>query len=179
MEGSVVIASYNEGEFRWRLEHGMQQALRAGREDSLFHANEGWRLLGAGDQREAERRFREALRLDPNCEYAREGVIAALKARHFAYRVILAWSFRMGSSFVIPLSGTFSEPNLRTRRRLAVVMVVIGLSGLAAFATSFEAVRSGLLGAELPSEFPLPLLFFYFASILFFSGIVSILRLNR
>jgi hypothetical protein len=44
--------------------------------------------------------FREALRLDPDSDWARSGIVEALKARHFVYRWMLAyflWMNRLGS----------------------------------------------------------------------------------
>jgi len=52
--------------------------------DSAFtHANQGWTFLEANDPQKALEHFREALRLDPENEWARQGIVEALKARHF------------------------------------------------------------------------------------------------
>lgn len=59
--------------------------------DPHTHANKGWTLLEQGDHAEALKHFREALRLRPNYEWAREGIINALRARHFVYRVMLRY----------------------------------------------------------------------------------------
>jgi hypothetical protein len=45
--------------------------------------------LQQGKQREAEQHFREALRLDPELEFARAGIIEAIKAKNPVYRSIL------------------------------------------------------------------------------------------
>lgn len=58
-------------------------------ENAYSHANQGWTLLADGNHAKAVEHFREALRLDPNLEWARAGVIEALKARNLLYRVIL------------------------------------------------------------------------------------------
>ena len=60
-------------------------------EEPLSHANLGWRALERGDLRAAQRSFREALRLDPNLEWARQGMLETLKARHRIYRWMLAY----------------------------------------------------------------------------------------
>jgi len=60
-------------------------------EDALTHANQGWTLLEKGDHRKALEHFREALRLEPQLEWARLGIVEALKARHFAYGLILRY----------------------------------------------------------------------------------------
>jgi tetratricopeptide (TPR) repeat protein len=58
-------------------------------EDALTHANQGWTLLESGDPKQAMLHFREALRLEPNQEWARAGIVEALKARNIIYRVCL------------------------------------------------------------------------------------------
>jgi hypothetical protein len=44
----------------------------------------------------AQEHFREALRLDPDLEYAREGMLEALKARNPVYRAMLAYFLWLG-----------------------------------------------------------------------------------
>jgi tetratricopeptide (TPR) repeat protein len=60
-------------------------------DNSLTHANQGWTLLHAGRHREAQEHFREALRLDPDSQWAREGLLTALKARNPLYRLVLGF----------------------------------------------------------------------------------------
>lgn len=60
-------------------------------EDAVTHANQGWTLLHQQQPREAMTHFREALRLEPNLEWARQGIIEAMKARFFLYRWLLTW----------------------------------------------------------------------------------------
>jgi len=66
-------------------------ALARDPEDPVSHANQGWTLLEKGDPRAAMEHFREALRLDPQLEWAREGIVEALKARHLIYYVLLRY----------------------------------------------------------------------------------------
>lgn len=70
---------------------GLEAALQADPDSAVSHANRGWTYLHSGDAREALTHFSEALRLDPTSEWARAGLIEALKARNFIYRGILAW----------------------------------------------------------------------------------------
>ncbi len=58
-------------------------------EDAVTHANQGWTLLHQGQPNDAMKHFREALRLEPNLEWARLGIIEAMKARFFLYRWLL------------------------------------------------------------------------------------------
>ena len=86
-------------------------ALERDPENAISHANQGWNCLHKNDPRRAQTHFREALRLNPELEYARQGMLEALKARNPVYRAMLAYflwmarqSGRLQGVFVI---GTF------------------------------------------------------------------------
>jgi len=66
-------------------------ALARNPESAVTHANQGWTLLHQGDPQKALQHFREALRLDPENEWARHGIVEALKARHLIYAVMLKY----------------------------------------------------------------------------------------
>ena len=66
-------------------------ALSRRPDDPLTHANQGWALLEQGNPKQAMIHFREALRLQPDLEFARVGIVEALKARNFLYRWLLAY----------------------------------------------------------------------------------------
>ncbi len=66
-------------------------ALARDPEDAFSHANKGWTLLEQRDTTKALEHFREALRLDPELEYARAGIVEALKARHLIYALMLRY----------------------------------------------------------------------------------------
>jgi Tfp pilus assembly protein PilF len=65
------------------------QALQRNPENEQTHANLGWTYLHKGRHQKALEHFSEALRLDPNYDYARHGLVEALKARYFLYRWLL------------------------------------------------------------------------------------------
>ena len=69
----------------------VDQNLANDPDDEFAHANKGWALLHEGKPYPALEHFREALRLDPNFEYAQMGIVEALKARNFLYRWMLAY----------------------------------------------------------------------------------------
>ena len=69
----------------------IDSALAKNPDNSLTHANQGWTLLEKGDPKKAAEHFREALRLDPQNEWARQGIIEALKARNFIYAIMLKY----------------------------------------------------------------------------------------
>ena len=60
-------------------------------DNAVSHANQGWTLLHQGREREAMEAFREALRLEPNNEWARSGILEAMKARNVVYRGLLRY----------------------------------------------------------------------------------------
>ncbi|MDB6023683.1 MAG: hypothetical protein JWQ04_3540 [Pedosphaera sp.] len=66
-------------------------ALGKNPENSLTHANQGWTLLERGDPKKALEHFRESLRLDPENEWARQGIVEALKARNIIYAMMLRY----------------------------------------------------------------------------------------
>ena len=77
----------------------LQEALRHAPDAAGPHADAGWVALEAGRPRQALEHFREALRLHPTSEYAREGLVEALKARYWLYRGFLKfayWSSSLG-----------------------------------------------------------------------------------
>lgn len=65
-------------------------------DDAFTHANRGWALLHENKPTDALHHFREALRLDPTSEWARAGIVEALKARNPIYRWMLAYFLWMG-----------------------------------------------------------------------------------
>jgi tetratricopeptide (TPR) repeat protein len=73
----------------------VQDALRKNPDDPWIHANQGWASLHANEPTKAAEHFREALRLDPTMEFARAGIIEALKARNFLYRLMLRYFLAM------------------------------------------------------------------------------------
>lgn len=71
-------------------------ALERDPDNAVSHANQGWNCLHKNDPRRAQNHFREALRLNPELEYARQGMLEALKARNPIYRAMLAYFLWMG-----------------------------------------------------------------------------------
>jgi len=71
-------------------------ALARNPDNSLTHANQGWTLLEKNEPKKALEHFREALRLDPTNEWARRGIVEALKAQNFIYALMLRYFLFMG-----------------------------------------------------------------------------------
>jgi len=95
-------------------------------EDPYTHANAGWSALQRGDRRTAESHFREALRLHPGFESAREGLLASFRARSPVYRGYLHYCFAM--------------QRLRTRSRWAVVLGIFCAVQLTAWIPDYVAL---------------------------------------
>ncbi len=63
-------------------------------DNAISQCNAGWSALQAGDHRRANRHFLEALRLDPNYDYARRGMLHSFNSRVWIYRLyfqFIAW----------------------------------------------------------------------------------------
>ncbi|MCA9068079.1 MAG: tetratricopeptide repeat protein [Planctomycetaceae bacterium] len=76
----------------------LDSALRRNPDNAHTHANQGWRALEAGEHKQALEHFREALRLDPESDWARAGIVEAMKAKYFIYRIFLkylSWMSRL------------------------------------------------------------------------------------
>ena len=85
-----------------RDEAGMaiQGTLAKDPENAVAHANQGWAMLHRGDHAGALTHFKEALRLKPDMEWARQGILEALRARNPVYRILLnyfLWMSRLSS----------------------------------------------------------------------------------
>lgn len=73
----------------------IKEALQSDPHNAHTHANLGWGLLEQGKHKEALESFREALKLDPENKYAKAGLVEALKARYWFYRMFLQYVFWM------------------------------------------------------------------------------------
>ncbi|QHI37351.1 Beta-barrel assembly-enhancing protease [Kordia antarctica] len=66
-------------------------------EDDYAHANVGWVALENGNTKKALHHFKQALQLNPNMQYAREGMTTALKSKNFLYKWYLKYAFWMSN----------------------------------------------------------------------------------
>jgi tetratricopeptide (TPR) repeat protein len=100
----------------------VDQSLARDPDNAMAHTNKGWALLHQGIPRPALEHFREALRIEPSLEYARQGMVEALKARNIVYRWMLAyflWMARMsnGARWAVILGGWFGARVLNNAAR--------------------------------------------------------------
>ncbi len=75
----------------------IREALNQNPDNAYTHANTGWGLLERGEHKKALEHFREALSRNPNMEHARAGMVEALKAQYWFYRVFLKYTFWIGN----------------------------------------------------------------------------------
>ncbi len=84
---------------RKEADETLRGALESSPDNSHTHANLGWTRLHARQYKPALESFRESLRLNPNNDWAKAGLVEALKARNPLYRLVLAyflWMSRLG-----------------------------------------------------------------------------------
>lgn len=92
----------------------LQTTLQNDPDDAITHANLGWTFLDQGKVEKAIEHFREALRLDASSEWAQTGLIEAIKARFWPYRVLLRFFLSMnklsdGVKVAVLLGGYFGN----------------------------------------------------------------------
>ncbi|WP_420571395.1 tetratricopeptide repeat protein [Kordia sp.] len=76
-------------------EETVEHILYDNAEDDYAHANVGWVALENGDTEKALHHFKQALQLNPNMQYAREGMATAIKSKNFLYKWYLKYAFWM------------------------------------------------------------------------------------
>ncbi|WP_373650876.1 MULTISPECIES: tetratricopeptide repeat protein [unclassified Schlesneria] len=96
-------------------------------EDAVTHANQGWTKLHQGLPADAATHFREALRLEPNLEWARLGMVEAMKGRFFLYGWLLKfflWMTRFPPNvrFALVLGMVFGQFALTSLMRMAPML---------------------------------------------------------
>jgi tetratricopeptide (TPR) repeat protein len=69
----------------------LADTLQRNPDNASAHANQGWLSLEQGDAKQAAVHFKEALRLDPTHNWARAGIVEAIKARNPIYRWLLLY----------------------------------------------------------------------------------------
>jgi tetratricopeptide (TPR) repeat protein len=73
----------------------IENLLHDNPENAYSHANVGWSHLERNDTKTALKHFKEALKLDPNSEFARNGMLTAMKAKNKIYNLYLRYAFWM------------------------------------------------------------------------------------
>ncbi len=97
----------------------IKEALYYDPDNSYTHSNLGWGLLEKGEQQKSLDHFKKALQSDPNNTYAKAGMVEALKARFWVYRLFLKYSFWIANmkgnmQWIIMLGFFFGSRILRS-----------------------------------------------------------------
>jgi tetratricopeptide (TPR) repeat protein len=103
-----------------------QAALAKAPENPFSHMVLGWVALHRSRIPSALDSFREALRLQPDSAWAREGLIEALKARNGIYRLILQfdlWQTRLTTRQRVVFTGLLIIPQVRALYLLFIFAV--------------------------------------------------------
>lgn len=66
-------------------------------DNAYSHANAGWSYLENNNSKKAFEHFKEALALNPNLEYARSGMVQAVKSKNKIYSLYLRYAFWMSN----------------------------------------------------------------------------------
>lgn len=120
----------------------IDKSLELDPENPYTHSNTGWAVLRRGDHTKALDHFREALRRDPMNAHAKAGMVEALKARYWIYRLWLRYAF-----WVSNLKGNVQ------------VMLMVGLYLLNRLLNSVIASNPGLA----PFLYPILIAYLLFA----------------
>ena len=110
-----------------------QQALGYAADSSTTQAQAGWVALETNRPQVALEHFREAMRLDPNSDFAREGLVEALKARYWVYRTFMRFVYWSGSLSDGARRGMFIGAYVLTRLYRPLLPLYLGLVFLSWF----------------------------------------------
>ena len=99
-----------------------RQAVTNDPNSGYAHAMVGWALLHKHQHKEAQESFREALRLEPTNDFARSGMMEALKSNYLMFRLVFSfysWLSRLarGAQWAIILGLFFGVRMLRSLAR--------------------------------------------------------------
>jgi Tfp pilus assembly protein PilF len=135
------------------------QALRLMPDSSFAHTAQGWVALHQGHNPQALEAFREALRIDPNADWARQGMMEALKAKNVFYRWILRYDLWLkglgGMQRLAIISLLLLVPPLRGLY-LLFLLPAIAVKAIAHLMLRFDPYGKLLLdGSETEQRLPL------------------------
>ncbi|HTI69453.1 MAG TPA: tetratricopeptide repeat protein [Candidatus Limnocylindria bacterium] len=85
---SAALTKLNQSK---EAEERLDASLAGDPANSMTHAHRGWAYLESGDPKNALEHFTEALRLNPQNDWARRGLVNAMKARNFIYGHLLPY----------------------------------------------------------------------------------------
>lgn len=138
---NVRVAALNKLGRKEEMQTSIHQTLAADPNSSYAHSNVGWAHLESKEHEQAKHHFTEALRLDPNNEQARIGLLESLKAKNILYRLFLNWMFFMGkqteqAQWLIIIGAYFGYRYLYTAARTyPILMPLVVFLAISFYAT--------------------------------------------
>ena len=75
----------------------IENLLNDNPDNAYSHANVGWSHLESNKPKEALKHFKEALMLNPNLDYARSGMLTAMKSKNKVYNLYMRYAFWMSN----------------------------------------------------------------------------------
>ncbi len=133
----------------------LHERLARDPDDPHTHASLGWNYLEKGNREKAMEHFREALRINPELDWAREGVVETLKTKSRFYRGVLKYFFwisrfppqvQLGLMIGLFLAYLALTRFLANRPEFAPVLgTVVVAYGLFAFSSWFAMPLSNLV----------------------------------
>ncbi|MBL3659060.1 tetratricopeptide repeat protein [Fulvivirga sediminis] len=112
-----------------------QEALKTNPMNPTTHATVGFSALEKGESDKAKEHFREALRIDPSNEYARSGMMMAIKSTNIFYALFLKYVFWM--------SGL--KPQVRWGVVIIGYLLIQGLSRYSDALGAFEPIAQVII----------------------------------
>ena len=113
--------------------------------NSFMRTGHAWRLLEQGGAREAREQFEQALLIEPTSEWAKQGLVTALKTRYPGYGVLLRYFFWLNTlssrtQTMLAIGGVIAINMLRGYARAnpelrPFVMPVVGIYAIFIFST--------------------------------------------
>ncbi|MBI5359441.1 MAG: tetratricopeptide repeat protein [Planctomycetes bacterium] len=118
----------------------LEDVLQNNCEDPEAFAIRGWAALEKREYKTALEHFREALRLDPSSEYAKNGLVTALKAKSLFYRMFFLyysfmnklsetgrWGIIIGLYVLIRIMSSVSKSNPALAPYLKPIVIAYGV----------------------------------------------------
>jgi tetratricopeptide (TPR) repeat protein len=112
---AALLMQKKDGDHKSLIDYQLQQNP----DDDSAHTSAGWQALMEGDHKRANQHFMEALRLSPNSENARMGLVESFRARSSIYRLQLRFThwmnqFTEGRQTMIMVGGFVAYKVLST-----------------------------------------------------------------
>lgn len=135
---SLSLRAYVLNKLGQKIEsdHANEEALSVSPDDAWGHTFRGWALVERKNFKEALPHFREALRIDPTINWAREGLITTMPSQHWIFQLHLKLKNKLcGLLAFVWLAGNFvvSANIVKDLSPLTLIGIYFSWLALAAF----------------------------------------------